>query len=119
MSNMDIQLVGRYVIINQSISTIYTASRCKKIDFQLFIGGSCLIYVICVCLRKVMPKFFWIVQFQYKLLGNSRYPANNLVCIRRILVNQSSHRLTTKLVFAYFSAYMGTSESSQCSILQS
>jgi len=29
---MDIQLVGRYVIINQSISTIQTASRCKKID---------------------------------------------------------------------------------------
>ena len=37
----------------------------------------------------------------------------------RILVNQSNHRLTTKLVFEYFSADMGTSESSQCSILQS
>ena len=32
MINIDIQLIGRYVIINQSISTIYTASRCKKID---------------------------------------------------------------------------------------
>ena len=64
---VDVTLQGKYITILSIIFPFTISNRisvCMHMKiFQLFVGSSCLIYVICVCLRIVVSNTYYVVFF--------------------------------------------------------